>query len=138
MKFDQISIADVAVAEIVVADAVAGRLGRDDFLDVTVDSRIGGVHQSADTAPHETEAGDQDVEGGSDGEERIPVKPPGEMDEAERDEHTEAGPAVGEHVVSVGLENDRAAFASGAHEVPAEDAVEHRGQRGESQADREV
>ena len=70
VQFDEIGVADVAVAQVVVADAMARGLGGDDVFDGAVCLRIGGVHQPADAAPDETEARDEDVERGSDGEER--------------------------------------------------------------------
>ena len=138
MQFDEVCVADIAVTQVVMGDAVPVRFRRDDFLDLPVDGGIGGVHQSAHAAPEQTHAGNQNVHGGRGGKKRIPVGPTGEHDQTEGDQHAEAGPAIGQHMMPVRFENDGSALFSYAHEVPAQRAIEHGRHRGEAEADGNV
>ncbi len=54
MEFDVVRVSDVAMAEVVVGDAVLAGFGNDQFLDLAMDDWIGGIHQAAYAPADET------------------------------------------------------------------------------------
>jgi hypothetical protein len=134
VHLDVVHLAGIAMAQGVKLEAVLFGLTAQGGIERGIELRIGGVHEAADALAHEPVAGPDDVGRHEDAADGIPAMPAGQGDESEADDGAEAGPHIGEHMLAVGFENQRAAAFAGADEVGAERGIDDDGQRGEGQA----
>ena len=68
------------------------------------------IHQSVKRAPHQVEAGPNNVAGGEQADQRVEDADPGEPDDPQPDEHGRRRPDIGHQVLAVGFEHDGLGF----------------------------
>ena len=100
--------ARLAGAQGVEAHAVALELGQGllDRGEVGLLERA--VHQAAGGAAQQPAARDEDVRGDRERDDRVEAVPAGERDAGDAHDHADRRPDVGDQVLAVGLEHDRA------------------------------
>ena len=76
----------------------------------------GVVHEAAAGAADELDAGEDDVGGDGERDDRVEPLPAGEADDDDAGDDAGGRPDVGEQVAAVGLDRDRAMATPGAHE----------------------
>jgi hypothetical protein len=115
--------------------AVANRMEADTLVAVRGEGGIecrllaGGesvVHQAAAGAADELDAGEDDVGGDGERDQRVEPLPAGQRDDCDAGDHADGRPDVGEQVAPVGLDGDRAMATPCAHERQPDEQVDDR------------